>query len=236
MVKTAFNFLEDISRFVKDEIKRNSIGNTPRIGTIDPEYAYHDYPNVLPRVTFDGEVTMSDKQYKVVSTYHPQPGDRVILMPINGSYVITNSLTPGARAFSDGISLANPDFEYLAPGSEETTSTTFTDLTTVGPRCIVDTGYAAMVMLTARTSASSQAAKAAMSVEISGATNPAIQPSLNYALRVNGSSQGISGYTRVSCFHIYDNLTPGTNTFTAKYAAEGGTARFDHRSLFVRPL
>lgn len=234
MGNTTFNFLEDVSRFVKDEIKRNSIGNTPRLALIDPEYQYSDYPNVLPRVLFDGESTMTDKRYSVASTYHPYPGDRVILIPINGSYVIMNSLTPGAHAMSGGLRLSSPDFEYLAPGSEETTSTTFTDLTTLGPRCILDTGTSAMVVLTARCSASSATSRALMGVEISEASS--IAPDISLSLRINGSATGVTDVTRCSVFHVFNNLTPGTNVFTAKYAAENGTARFDQRSLFVQAL
>lgn len=235
MAQATFDLLESVSSFVKDEIRRSSIGSTPRLGTIDPEYIPSTYPNELPRVTFDGESTMSDKRYTVASTYHPYPTDRVVLVPVNGSYVIMNSLSPGAKVFSDGLSLSNPDFEVMNPGNEDTTSTTFTDLTTFGPSCSVETGSRAIVILTARVSSTNAPVRGVMGYDISGATT--LAAGVSRSLRITGNSNGLAGFNRQSAFHLEEGLTPGVNNFVAKYLVEGaGTARFDARSLFVWPL
>jgi hypothetical protein len=235
MAQKAFDFLTSIADFVKDEVRKNSIGSTPRIAEIDPEYDPRSYPNTLPRVTFDGESTMSEKKYTVASVYHPYPGDRVVMLPVNGSYVIMNCLSPDAKVFSDGLSLSNFDYEELNTGSEDTTSSSFTNLSTFGPQCTLETGSRAIVVVTSRISATNAGTRGVMGYEISGDTS--ISPGVSRSLRVHGTAAGINDFFRASALNVHDDLTPGTNTFTAKYAKEGtDTARFDARSLFVWPL
>ena len=235
MVQQTFNFLQSISEFVKAEIRKSSIGTVPRIGVIDPDFNPYDYPNTLPRITFEGEETMSEKQYSVVAGYHPYPGDRVLLTPVNGSFVITHCLDPNSKGYYAGLTLSAPDTETLNPGSEDVTSTSFTNLATYGPVCTVETGTRALVLITARTSATNASTRAVMGYEVSGAST--IPAGVSKALRMRGTAAGISDFERVSAAIIEDGLTPGRNIFTAKYAMEGAaTARFDARSLIVWPL
>jgi hypothetical protein len=235
MAQQTFNFLQSVSEFVKAEIRKSSIGTTPRIGVIDPDYNPAEYPNVLPRVTFEGEETMSEKEYTVVAGYHPFPGDRVLMTPVNGSFVITHCLDPNSKGYYAGLTLSAPDVETLNPGSEDTTSTAFTNLTTYGPVCTVETGTRALVLLTARTSATNASTRAVMGYEVSGAST--ISPGVSKSLRMRGTAGGISDFERCSAAIIEEGLTPGRNIFTAKYAMEGSaTARFDARTLIVWPL
>lgn len=45
------------------------------------------------RVRFDGEQTASTKQYKMLDTYTPSIGQRVLLARVGGSYVILGGIT-----------------------------------------------------------------------------------------------------------------------------------------------
>lgn len=67
-----------------------------RLGTVDPAYtALTGYPSAIPgpRVTFDGETTLSVKQYPVVGPYIPAPADRVVLVPVGRTYVVVGALS-----------------------------------------------------------------------------------------------------------------------------------------------
>lgn len=116
--------------------------------------------------------------------------------------------------------------------SQSTTSTTYTDLATVGPNTTVDTGTLALVMVSAAVSNGTGAASSFMSYAVSGATTVAAVTTR--ALRVDGIAGGnIIRATSVSTVP----LTPGSNTFTAKYAVgAGSTGTFSDRSMQVIPF
>lgn len=58
-----------------------------KIGTIDPAYT-----SGRPKVLFDGEDTLSAKQYPRFSSYTPVAGDRVVLAKMPGGYVIQDKI------------------------------------------------------------------------------------------------------------------------------------------------
>ena len=58
-----------------------------KLATIDPQYA-----SGAPRVTFDGELTMSTKRYPCLGTYMPTANTRVLLMPVGTTYMIIGSV------------------------------------------------------------------------------------------------------------------------------------------------
>lgn len=67
-----------------------------RLATVDPAYAVGGgYPTspALPKVTFDGESTMSTKLYPVANGYIPRANDRVLMIPVGRTYVIVGSVT-----------------------------------------------------------------------------------------------------------------------------------------------
>lgn len=115
--------------------------------------------------------------------------------------------------------------------SQTTTSATYTDLTTVGPQKTVATGVLALVFWSANTTNSVAQEASLMSVAVSGATT--IAGSDGYALCVRGP---ISPQTQSACQFRAFALTPGNNTFTAKYRANGGTATFTERRMTVIAL
>lgn len=55
---------------------------TPLLGTVDPAYTTGN-----PKITFDGETTLSGKTY-LYAGYTPQAGDRVVLLPVGNSYLV----------------------------------------------------------------------------------------------------------------------------------------------------
>ena len=63
-----------------------------RIATIDPAYVAGSFPGTLPRVTFDGETTLTTKRYAALSPYAPQPGHRVLMLPAGSTYIIAGRI------------------------------------------------------------------------------------------------------------------------------------------------
>lgn len=115
--------------------------------------------------------------------------------------------------------------------SQTTTSTTYTNLATVGPSVTVDTGTKALVVVTFEGFSSTVAAWNRMSYVVSGASSIAAADSRSawFATPSGGGASVIGiGY--------HTNLTAGSNTFTAKYRVSAGTGTFANRNIFVIPL
>lgn len=113
-----------------------------------------------------------------------------------------------------------------------TTSTTFGDLTgaAIGPTVTVTTGPAALIIVRGSME-NSGAGSARMAYEISGATSLAAAD--NRGVHVFGSAGVNVGASDAS---LWTALTPGSNTFTAKYRVSSGTGTFFARRIFVVPF
>lgn len=128
--------------------------------------------------------------------------------------------------------LINQDFITSA---QATTSTSYTDLGTVGPSITVTTGPSALVIWAARVYNNTADRWAMMSVQVSGATS--ISPNddwiIGFMQNTSNNTQWIQGgHTK-----LFTGLTPGSNTFTAKYrTVTSGTATFDNRHMMVIPF
>jgi len=89
-------FLDGISGYVRTSTD-GSADKGIRLAVIDPAYDPFDppYPDgiPLPRVTFEGEATLSGKHYAVASGYVPQPGARVYMVPIGKTWLIAGAVT-----------------------------------------------------------------------------------------------------------------------------------------------
>lgn len=87
MSNEALNFLQQVSSQTESDI------NVPKfkLGYIDYDFVPATYPQVLPRVTFDGQ-GLSTIGYKCLNSYDPYPGNRVLLMPVGTSYVIAGAI------------------------------------------------------------------------------------------------------------------------------------------------
>ena len=109
--------------------------------------------------------------------------------------------------------------------SETTTSASYTDLATVGPDVTLTTGTTVLVTV-AFTGYSSAAFASVMSFAVSGATTLAASDANAAYCNSNGVNHTA---TRTV---LLTGLTPGSNTFTAKY--RGSTTRtFNYRSISV---
>lgn len=115
--------------------------------------------------------------------------------------------------------------------SESTTSTTYTNLATVGPAVTnVEVGQSGRVLITLTSSLShASGGICVMGYEFSGATTGSASDS--FAL--SGSSPA---GLRMSATYVQASLNPGMHTFTAKYRTNGGTATFAGRNIIVLPL
>lgn len=143
--------------------------------------------------------------------------------------------TPGGIMISTGLN----EIVERAGGSqnietdEETVSTTYADLGTVGPRVTVNTATRAFIFITAAIKINADNVTANMSVEVSGATNQ---------LATDVGSLMVDGIVkdkemRIGICNFFENLTPGDNTFTAKYKVVSGTrTTFSDRNLTVIPF
>jgi hypothetical protein len=110
-----------------------------------------------------------------------------------------------------------------------TTSTSYTDLATSGPATTVTTGTKALVIVqaTAYTGGTLGDNIAQMSYAVSGATS--ISASNDWAFYYDDNRQ-----TTSLSAQIITGLTPGSNTFTAKYrSVYGGNANFSKRYITV---
>jgi hypothetical protein len=116
--------------------------------------------------------------------------------------------------------------------SEQTTSTTYGDLTTFGPSVTLTTGKSAFVFINARMNNPVYNGRASTaSFSISGSTTwPADdQFSISSGGVVNGQSQ------RFGAVHHVGWLAAGTNTFTMKYKTQAGypPSQFEKREIIV---
>jgi hypothetical protein len=123
-----------------------------------------------------------------------------------------------------------PGAQYIG-GLSNTTSTSYADLASgvVGPTVTRRTGTVAAVFLYNNSNTSAGGTGSWMSFEVSGATTQAASD--NFALQL----QLASGQHCGACF-LLDNLTPGLNTFTAKFRTSVGTSYFSSRRLAVWPF
>ena len=114
--------------------------------------------------------------------------------------------------------------------SETTSSSTFTDLATPGPAVTVDTGPAALVVVHGAMENTGTGASR-MAYDVSGASTIAAADNRGVGVYgVAGAGVITSGVV------LHTDLTPGTNTFTAKYRAATGTGTFLSRRIVVFPL
>lgn len=139
-----------------------------------------------------------------------------------GSYFVTTATNQVQERFAGS--------DYVATSSS-TTSTAGADLTTpvsVGPTVTVDTAVRAFVFLYCNMT-NTAAAGTWMSYDVSGATT--FTNSLSTSIQLSNI-----GGQRIGGVILHDNLTPGVNTFTAKYHVSSGTGTFSDRRLAVLPF
>ena len=116
--------------------------------------------------------------------------------------------------------------------SETTTSTSYVDLDTVGPTVTVTTGTRALLLFSCQFQSDTTGCTMLMSIDISG--NTTIAAADTGALQLDGILEDKTN--RMSLCNFVDELTPGENTFTAKYRTSGPNGTFSDRNLTVIPF
>lgn len=136
---------------------------------------------------------------------------------------------------SDNNILAN-DISFLAgttgatvATSQTTASTSYVDLATAGPAVTVTTGANAIVTVTAELSNATVNDQSFMGYAISGATTLAAADATALMLVASAVFQASATY-------LQTGLTPGSNTFTAKYRVTASTGTWLNRTIIVQPL
>jgi len=124
--------------------------------------------------------------------------------------------------------------QAFVQATESTTSNAFTDLATIGPQVTADTGTTALVFISAIL-AQTAFNYANAAYDVTGASTLPANASAGLGFRVGGTNQQV----RMSAADLCQGLTPGSNTFTLRYASSGtGTANaaFAYRTITVIPL
>lgn len=113
--------------------------------------------------------------------------------------------------------------------AQTTTSTSYTDLATVGATVTLTTGTSAIVLATSQClDTNNDGVDCYISVAVSGATTIAASDNWNGYVRQD------QNYDVAVSMYQFTSLTPGSNTFTMKYKKSGGTtATFGNRYLTV---
>lgn len=143
----------------------------------------------------------------------------------NGSIFVGTGANSIAERIPNGATVST---------SQTTASTTFVDLTTVGPSVTMTTGTKALISIYAGIAIDTANNQAEMGYAVSGATT--IAASSTRCLQIDGTPAGDE--LRMSAVFFESGLTSGTNTFTAKYrvATGGTTGTFVDRHIVVFPL
>jgi hypothetical protein len=115
--------------------------------------------------------------------------------------------------------------------SQTTTSTSYVDLTTVGPRALaVVSDVRAIVYFTTQLNNSGANNESIVSVAVSGATT--VAPDDNVSL----DNQAASAFSDITCCRATRfNVTAGSNDYTMKYRVTAGTGTFRRRQIVVLP-
>lgn len=120
---------------------------------------------------------------------------------------------------------------HIVNTGEETTSTTYTDLETVGPTVTCRTDTRAMLFVNSQISLNVSGASIQIAVEITGETSKPAET----VLTMDGFGEDKAQRFGSAAFH--EDLTPGVNTFTMKYrVVSGNIGTFSERSLVVIPF
>ncbi len=115
--------------------------------------------------------------------------------------------------------------------NETTASTSFVDLSTAGPAVTAITDTGAWVVLTVQASNNAAGDFAIMSYVISGATTRAATDDTAIVITSAAADQRF----QLSSTFFVDDLTAGSNTFTAKYRVAANTGAFLRRRIAVFP-
>lgn len=158
-------------------------------------------------------------------------GDTVIVLRYQTQYFILG------RVSAPGAGSAMRPVAARINTNETTSSTTFTDLTTVGPTVTTYIGPRRSCIVLLSATHYQNNGSASMGFTVSGAsTIPADIFRATWWNNVTNTNTSVS-VTQVIALSAADGLNQGTNTFTAKYQKGGSlAASFDTRTITVIPF
>jgi hypothetical protein len=148
----------------------------------------------------------------------------------NGQVLTADSTAATGLKWATAASGSAANSTAFVANNENTSSSTYTNLTTAGPAVTVTTGTKALVIITTEMQNGAASITGYMSVDISGATTLAASDAK--ALKLFTASNSNLQQTLTQAI-IYTGLTAGSNTFTAKYRAAGSTAYYQNRYISV---
>jgi hypothetical protein len=133
------------------------------------------------------------------------------------------------RANAQGGVFATQSASVLT--AELTSSATYVDLATVGPSVTLNTGSTVLVHIAGMLLNTLGNNLSFIGIAVSGATTIAA----NDTQAIQYQSYANSAFGQHGMTFTITGLTPGSNTFTLKYRASGGTSTFTNRRLTVTP-
>lgn len=146
----------------------------------------------------------------------------------NSTYLRANSAAATGLEWGN-LPVRATDLDFIET-NQTTSSTSYTDLATVGPSVTLTTGTSAIVLFGANINDTGNLGNnSIVSVAVSGATTIAASDSwMAFGTEFGGNWQISQGYK-------FTGLTAGSNTFTCKYKKSGGssTAEFQRRYIWV---
>jgi hypothetical protein len=90
MTRQPMDFLSAMSAYARVDNEGTSANKAIKLATVDP--AHDPESGNLPKLTFDGESTLSGKRYPYLKSYTPLPSDRVVLIPCGNTYLIVGAV------------------------------------------------------------------------------------------------------------------------------------------------
>lgn len=121
--------------------------------------------------------------------------------------------------------------------SETTSSVAYTNLATVGPSVTVDCGENCIIWIAAAMANNTLNRQTSASVSMSGTDSEDASDAADYWRIVNDGVAATST-SRYCVARRYNNLTPGTHTFTMKYRVSDGASigTFSLREIVALPI
>lgn len=179
-------------------------------------------------MAWNAPLTWAGNQVPTASQLNAQLRDNLLeTMPAKATSV-------GSIFVGTGVNSISERFVDMAKVNtlETTSSTSYTNLATVGPSVTLTTGTSAFVFHGCHLHNNTLDEYAYMSWAVSGATTIAASDGVALIIGALTGTQTNSG----GMVDIVTNLTPGVNTFTAKYRVSAGTGTFIRRNIAVIPI
>ena len=158
--------------------------------------------------------------------------DAAIPSPVQGQMCSLNDDNKGYRYDGSAwvaVGAGTFDSHYIA-SQQNTSSTSYVDLSTVGPTVTLVTGTKALVAVTGWTHNPTNSAYSYVGYAVSGATTIAASDT---TAMIFSTAAYIFRCTTVG---LVTGLTAGSNTFTMKYRTNAGISYFQEREIFVQDM